>query len=73
MIGFDDIPFISLVCNREGSLKNIFFPYNMQLGEKKKTFTRNENLQGHLWHLLTCIAFLKNALKNLEQIFSVNK
>ena len=61
--GFGDLPFIYRVCNRARSLKNIF---SIQLATwgKKETFTSHENLQGHLKHMHTCIAFLTNVKKN---------
>ena len=61
--GFGDIPFTSLVCHRAKNLKKIFF-LQQTTWVKWKTFTKSENLQGHLWHLHTCIAFLTNVMEN---------
>ena len=72
--GFGDLPFISLVCSHARNLKKIFSIQLATWGKKKETFTGHENLQGHLTHMYTCIAFLINVKKNQSgYIFSVNR
>ena len=72
--GFGDLPFIYRVCSRARSLKKIFSIQLATWGKKKETSTSNENLQGYLKHMHTCIVFLINVKKNQSgYIFSVNR
>ena len=48
-------------------LEKIIFHTISNLGEKKKTLTSNENLQGYLKHMHTCIAFLINVKKKTNR------
>ena len=56
--------YISRVQSSE-KLEKIIFHTIRNLGGKKETFTSNENLQGHLKHMHTWIAFLTNVKKKL--------
>ena len=72
--GFGDLPFISLVCSHARNLKKIFSIQLATWGKKKETSNSNENLQGYLKHMHTCIVFLINVKKNQSgYIFSVNR
>ena len=67
--GLGDLPFISLVCSHARNLKKIFSIQLATWGKKKETSTSNENLQGYLKHMHTCIVFLINVKKTNRDIF----
>ena len=67
--GFGDLPFISLVCSQARNLKKIFSIQLATWRKKKETFTSNENLQGHLKHMNTCIVFLINVKEKIIGIY----